>query len=386
LARRKKQSASSREIRRSISRAAKKAADKYLADLHARLFATIDDEQIASSLEIPDEPEVAADDERRRRGRGKAQHSLDLIDAAYTILEEIQPASVRAVCYRLFVEELIRNMGVGECGKVSKQLVYAREHEIIPWEWIVDDSRPIRGHRGWDDPAALIEAALAQYRKNYWQFQPYHVEVWTEKATITSTIDPVLDLFGVRSRVMKGFGSASAIRDAAQFAVYSDKPCHALYVGDWDPSGMFMSVRDLPRRLLKYGDPWKMWTIQRIALTGMDVTAGDVPSFSASEKEKDPRHYWYCNEFEYRDDNVDWDRDRCWELDALSPVRLRDRVRLHIQLMLDDAAWARCQATEAIERESLQSVLGSWNDLKSVDGLLLDTVRKMQPVRTPVPA
>lgn len=31
------------------------------------------------------------------RRRGKSRHSLELIDAAHTILEEIQPASVRAV-------------------------------------------------------------------------------------------------------------------------------------------------------------------------------------------------------------------------------------------------------------------------------------------------
>ena len=43
-------------------------------------------------------------------GRGKAQKSLELIDAAREILEEIQPASVRAVCYRLFVAGLIANM------------------------------------------------------------------------------------------------------------------------------------------------------------------------------------------------------------------------------------------------------------------------------------
>ncbi len=34
--------------------------------------------------------------------RGKAQKTLDLIDAAREILEGIHPASVRAVCYCLF--------------------------------------------------------------------------------------------------------------------------------------------------------------------------------------------------------------------------------------------------------------------------------------------
>ena len=37
-------------------------------------------------------------------GRGKSSASLALIDAAARILEEIQPASVRSVCYRLFTE------------------------------------------------------------------------------------------------------------------------------------------------------------------------------------------------------------------------------------------------------------------------------------------
>lgn len=43
--------------------------------------------------------------------RGKSGRSIKLIAAAQCILEEIQPASVRAVCYRLFVEGLIPYMG-----------------------------------------------------------------------------------------------------------------------------------------------------------------------------------------------------------------------------------------------------------------------------------
>ena len=39
--------------------------------------------------------------------KGKTQRNLDLIDAAYTILETMQPASVRAVCYQLFTRGLI---------------------------------------------------------------------------------------------------------------------------------------------------------------------------------------------------------------------------------------------------------------------------------------
>ena len=74
-------------------------------------------------------------------GRGKSPRSLELIATAFTILQEIQPASVRAVCYRLFTMGLIDSMTKPETNRVSTQLTYAREHEDIPWAWIVDETR-----------------------------------------------------------------------------------------------------------------------------------------------------------------------------------------------------------------------------------------------------
>jgi hypothetical protein len=83
------------------------------------------------------------------RGKGKA--SLDLIEAAKEVLTEIQPASVRAVCYRLFVRKLIKDMSKGSVDRVGVQLVYAREKGIIPWEWIVDETRGLESIKCWKD-------------------------------------------------------------------------------------------------------------------------------------------------------------------------------------------------------------------------------------------
>ena len=74
-------------------------------------------------------------------GRGKSQRSLDLIDAAVRILEEIQPASIRAVCYRLFVEGYIDSMAKNNTNAVSRQLVWAREQGLLPWDYVVDETR-----------------------------------------------------------------------------------------------------------------------------------------------------------------------------------------------------------------------------------------------------
>ena len=43
-------------------------------------------------------------------GRGEARKTLALVDKAIEIASEIQPASVRAICYRLFVAGFIDNM------------------------------------------------------------------------------------------------------------------------------------------------------------------------------------------------------------------------------------------------------------------------------------
>ena len=74
-------------------------------------------------------------------GRGKSRKTLDLIDAAGDILAEIQPASIRAVCYRLLTLNVISSMTKSDTNRVSAQLTWAREGGVIPWHWIVDKTR-----------------------------------------------------------------------------------------------------------------------------------------------------------------------------------------------------------------------------------------------------
>lgn len=283
-----------------------------------------------------------------RRGRGKSKSTSALIDAAAEILAEIQPATVRAVCYRLFAAGYIRNMGKVETAKVSRNLVYAREQGAIPWSWIVDETRRPESIASWDKPEELIQAAVSQYRKDYWADQPDRVEVWSEKGTVRGTIAPVLRDLGVTFRVMHGYGSATAIHQAALDSVDSEETLNVLYIGDWDPSGLHMSEVDLPDRIERYDGEVN---IKRIALSAADVAPGTtIPHFEAATKAKDPRFAWYRNRY----------GTRCWELDALSPVILRERVHDAIVDYLDLELWNRCVEVEKAERESMQSFFKDW--------------------------
>lgn len=281
----------------------------------------------------------------RRRGRSRA--SIAIVDASVRILEEIAPCSVRAVCYRLFTEQLIPNMSKASTNKVSGLLTRAREEGLIPWDSIVDETRKVEQVNAWSSPDMLVRAAVQQYRKDYWQWQPNVVEVWSEKGTVRGTLAPVLDQYGVAFRVMHGYGSATALHDIAEQSAESRKPTHALYVGDWDPSGLHMSEVDLPRRVSEYGGKV---TLHRVALTQSDTQTG-LPSFAAETKRGDPRHHWFTGHY----------GNRCWELDALSPPLLRERVERAIHALLDLDQWNSAVQVEAVERDSMQQFLNTWS-------------------------
>jgi hypothetical protein len=303
-------------------------------------------------------------------GRGKARRSLELIEASIEILEEIQPASVRAVCYRLFTLGMIDSMSKNNTNKVGRQLVDAREAGSIPWAWIVDETRGVEAAPTWADPAAFAEAVTRSYRRNKWTAQPVRVEVWSEKGTVRGTLAPVLNEYEVPFRVMHGFASATAVQEIAHASLTGERPLVALYVGDWDPSGLYMSEEDLPKRLHTYrttlceqhGIAW--WndepfsrsdiTIIRVALCAEDVRDPGLPSFALATKRSDPRHAWYRTQ-RYG--------PRCWELDALSPVILRERVEAAIVARLDRATWDRFVEAERVERDSITQAVTAWREL-----------------------
>jgi len=285
-------------------------------------------------------------------GRGRSLRSLGLVGAAHTILTEIQPASVRAVCYRLFTLGIINSMVKSETNRVSVQLTWAREQRIIPWVWIVDDTREPARVSAWKDPAAYVETMKRAYRRDRWVDQPALVEVWSEKGTIGGILAPVLQNYGITFRVLHGYGSTTAVHQIADESTDDERTLTAFYVGDWDPSGLHMSEVDLPQRLERYdGDV----DLRRLALTEADTRAG-LPSFLASTKRGDPRYRWFVERY----------GTTCWELDALSPVVLRQRVEGAIFAQLDLEAWHRADVVETAERESLSTILSAWP--KSISG------------------
>ncbi|MFL6799239.1 MAG: hypothetical protein ACJ8F3_17700 [Xanthobacteraceae bacterium] len=273
-----------------------------------------------------------------------AQQSLDLIEAMYTAAEAAQPITGRGIGYKLFTAGFIPSMTKSDMQRVYRLLKEARERGMIPWEWIVDETRELERCSSWSDPARYVQAVHRSYRRDYWDQQPVRLEVWSEKGTVRGVLAPVLDRYGVGFRVMHGFSGATTIHDVAQDD--DGRRLIVLYVGDYDPSGLYMSEHDLPDRLAKYGGDHV--ELRRVTLS-REHTDG-LPSFPALDKKKDPRHKWFTRHY----------GDRCWELDALDPNDLRSLVEKAIREEIEPIAWKRCAVVEKAERESLRTVLDSW--------------------------
>jgi hypothetical protein len=285
------------------------------------------------------------------RRRGKAAKTVELEAAILRIVEERHPVTVRGVCYALFAEGLIASMAVNETGRISRVMTEMREADVLDWTRIVDGSREVSRTYRWSDPDAIIRAAVDGYRRDYWQEQPVTVEVWSEKSTVHGVIAPVLSEYGVAFQVMKGFGSFTAVRQAADRSADAQdgRPCVALYLGDWDPSGLYMSEIDLPARLARYGGDW---TLERIALVRDDLES--IKHFDAQTKRADNRFSWYVA-------NTTADPAKAWELDAMDPNELRSRVEFEIRSLIDWPAWQRALAVERAEIESMREFHAQWH-------------------------
>src|ERR1041384_8662456 len=77
------------------------------------------------------------------RGRGMARKSLDLIQAMAEIAEAVQPVTGRGIGYKLFTAGLIPSMTTPDMQRVYRLLKEARERGLIPWKWIVDETRSL---------------------------------------------------------------------------------------------------------------------------------------------------------------------------------------------------------------------------------------------------
>jgi hypothetical protein len=282
--------------------------------------------------------------------QGIWQKTRKLIEQVRAILQTQFPMTVRQCFYRLVSQRVLRN-NRKDYQKLSRVLTLAREQGEIPFEWLVDRSRPIYATDVWGSPKDYMEACTVSYRKDYWQLQPNYCELWVEKDAVIGSIAEVTDGLGVTVRVGRGFLSTTRAHDIADILQRICKPKTIFYLGDHDPSGLCIE-REAAERVRKYGGGH--FTIKRLAIHPEDIATFNLPPLRVKTKRDGDYADSRAEEFvaEYGSE--------CVELDALPPGELRKRVREAVEAKIDRKTWDRAIVAERAELRSIEDFIANW--------------------------
>jgi hypothetical protein len=288
---------------------------------------------------------------------GQLASTRELIEAAQAALAAESPMTVRQLFYRLVSTQALENTRA-DYVKLSRVLTRAREDEEIDFADIVDRSRPEYEPNVFEDLQGYLKVVGKSFRRDLWQDQPYHVEVWVEKDAIIGSIeDLAVGELGVMVRVGRGFMSATRCHEIAQRFASITKPIRVFYAGDFDPSGVCIET-ELYHRVLRYGGEnveatywhgsfrsYSHFEMQRLAIHEEDIRLFRLPPLRV--KMSDSRAKTFKRQH----------GSRCVELDALPPNELRRRIKAAVEELIDWDTWNRAITVEKAEKVSIQDIV-----------------------------
>jgi hypothetical protein len=275
--------------------------------------------------------------------KGEWQKTTLLVESAVGILEIENPMTIRQLFYRLVSVGALANSRA-DYQRLSVVMSKARNDGRCDFDWIVDRSRPEYSPNVWKDAAGYGADIQRRYPKDYWETQPHHVELWSEKDSVIGSIEGQTDKLGITVRVGRGFMSTTRIHEIAQQFRMLKKPISVFYIGDHDPSGR--EIEDNAKwRVGEYGVDF---ALVRLAIDSSDIQKWSLPPLRI--KDSDTR----AQQFRKRHG------EDCVELDALPVRELRRRIRDAVEGMLDHTAWDRAVAVEEIELANIRDTVGKW--------------------------
>lgn len=253
-------------------------------------------------------------------------NSLRILKFCIRFTEKHKQVSVRQVYYGLVSAQILES-AMKNYHRVSRVLVRARLAGIITFNRIVDDTREAEKTPSWDNMEEILKAAIDQYRSDWWEDQPYYVEVWLEKRALRRIFFPITNSYDVYLMPGGGYESWSALwQGSKRFKTRFEERARRgqklviLYFGDLDPSG-----KDMPRDIQKrFGVLGLDFAVIEVALTRRDIEEYNLPRNPT--KPKDTRNKWYKQKY-----GITY----AVELDALPPEVLREKIHQAIRAYMD---------------------------------------------------
>jgi hypothetical protein len=267
---------------------------------------------------------------------------LPLACVAVELLSEREPDTVRGVMYACVSAGWLPDTSQQSYGKVQRILDTLRKREVVPFKWIVDNIRATEKPSSWSGLEDFADTVSRAYRKDFWASLPDYVSIIVEKDTVAGRVSPVTREYDVPLHPLRGFSSTSFAFAIADEWKRIQKPIHAFYIGDHDPSGRDIerSIRQRLTELSGKDFSWKRLAVEPSQFSEFNVIALDA-------KRGDTRYERFSEEF----------GDKCAEVEAVPADALRDMVRSAIESHIPAAEWSRLKEIEAEEKRSWGDVM-----------------------------
>lgn len=274
---------------------------------------------------------------------------------------ELHPITVRGLYYRAVVSALLDYISKDSLGsRVNYNLVQGRVLDlrkagVMPWEWVVDESRASYGLPRWVDPSGFAWTAPHYYRLDFWRDQRIRPLVIVEKAGQIPVYLQHARQLGLDVVACKGYGSASHLRTVAidlEGWVREGQAIQLLVCADFDPSG-----DDWPRAALEeirsHVISPDAVTMQRVLVTRDDLDGFGAQVALRGANKNDSRTKRFLERHGFTPD-----QEVCVEMDAMNPADARQRIE-NIALDLFDGDFQKERTIESEQREQITTALKS---------------------------
>lgn len=303
--------------------------------------------------------------------RGKSENTKELILFCRELLEELHPMTLRQLHYAIFSRKEIEYTNTQrDYRRLSRVTTDARrtyrawELECeegdspelsFPGSWIVDETREAESANVWENAAGYIETVKRCYRRDNWQDQQHYCEIWSEKATILSSIRPAAKEWGVTLRTIHGFSSTGMECETGSLFEGLQKYITVFYLGDHDPSGR--CIQDDIHRRAESASGCKFPMI-RLAIHPEDIEHFNLPPQLIKDTDTRAKSFRQT----YGDDAA------TVELDALPVDELRSRIEEAVKGLLDMDLWNHQLRIQQVEFESIARIADTIKSLPQIAG------------------
>lgn len=260
-------------------------------------------------------------------------------EALYGIVADMHPMIVRQVYYQATVRGIVEKTVPGY-DKVQTDLVIMRKAGVLPYGWLVDNTRWQRKPRTFSSVQQALEDTARLYRKNLWVNAGRYVEIWLEKDALAGVIYPITALYDVPLMVARGYASLSFLHGAAEHMASLDVPIHIYHLGDFDPSGVNAGekIEETLRTLAPHADI----TFERLAVLPSQIEEWNLPTRPTKQTDSRAKNFG----------------DISVELDAIDPGRLRLLVDGALKNHIPPLEMEALMVAEEDERRLLHGLVG----------------------------